>query len=112
MKDEKENKEQANSNPESNEGNKLAEEILNEIELESQAEAADTVPEDEHTEGQEGLLSKIGLGKKDKHKKEIKELNEKVHELNDKYLRLFAEFDNFKKRNAKERIELVRTAGQ
>ena len=30
----------------------------------------------------------------------------------DKFLRLFAEFDNFKRRNAKERIELFKTANQ
>lgn len=30
----------------------------------------------------------------------------------DKFLRLFAEFENYKKRTAKERIELFKTAGQ
>ncbi len=30
----------------------------------------------------------------------------------DKFLRLFAEFENYKKRTSKERIELFRTAGQ
>ncbi len=30
----------------------------------------------------------------------------------DKYLRLFAEFENYKKRTSKERIELFKTAGQ
>jgi len=33
-------------------------------------------------------------------------------EANDKYLRLAAEFDNFRKRNAKERIELVKNASE
>lgn len=32
--------------------------------------------------------------------------------LNDKYLRLFAEFDNYKRRTQKERIELLQTAGK
>jgi molecular chaperone GrpE len=32
--------------------------------------------------------------------------------LNDKYLRLFAEFDNFKRRTQKERTELLQTAGK
>ena len=31
---------------------------------------------------------------------------------NDKFLRLFAEFENYKKRTTKERIELFKTAGQ
>ncbi len=35
-----------------------------------------------------------------------------LQEQKDKYLRLFAEFDNFKRRNAKERLELIQTAGK
>lgn len=35
-----------------------------------------------------------------------------LDEQKDKYLRLFAEFDNFKRRNAKERVELIQTAGK
>ena len=35
-----------------------------------------------------------------------------LEEQKDKYLRLFAEFDNFKRRTAKERIELIQTAGK
>ena len=33
-------------------------------------------------------------------------------ELKDKYLRLFAEFDNYKKRTARERLDLIRTASE
>ena len=44
--------------------------------------------------------------------KKINELNEKVSELNDRYLRLYSEFDNYRKRTAKERIELIKTAGE
>ena len=58
--------------------------------------------------------------KKKKNKKEQKvkvvkkELTseEKITQLNDKHLRLFAEFENFKKRTAKERIDLYKTAGE
>jgi molecular chaperone GrpE len=32
--------------------------------------------------------------------------------LNDKYLRLFAEFDNYKRRTQKERVDLLQTAGK
>jgi len=35
-----------------------------------------------------------------------------LEEAKDKYLRLAAEFDNFRRRNAKERIELTQTAGK
>ena len=39
-------------------------------------------------------------------------LQEENTVLNDKYLRLFAEFDNYKRRTQKERIELLQTAGK
>lgn len=35
-----------------------------------------------------------------------------LEEQKDKYLRLFAEFDNYKRRTAKERVELFQTAGK
>lgn len=35
----------------------------------------------------------------------------KYNEANDKYLRLYSEFDNFRRRSARERIDLVATAG-
>ncbi len=44
--------------------------------------------------------------------KQLEELNESLNQEKEKYLRLFAEFENFKKRTAKERIELFKTAGQ
>lgn len=44
--------------------------------------------------------------------KEVDVLKEKIAELNDKFLRQAAEFENFKRRNAKERMELVQTAGR
>ena len=47
---------------------------------------------------------------------EVKNEEPSVEELiqaeKDKYLRLFAEFENYKKRTTKERIELFKTAGQ
>tara|TARA_B100001063_G_scaffold174021_1_gene163139 strand:- start:1052 stop:1564 length:513 start_codon:yes stop_codon:yes gene_type:complete len=43
---------------------------------------------------------------------QIKELNLVLKEEKEKYLRLFAEFENYKKRTSKERIELYKTANQ
>ena len=48
----------------------------------------------------------------DKSKKELDKLNLTLGEEKDKYLRLFAEFENYKKRTTKERIELFKTASQ
>lgn len=42
----------------------------------------------------------------------IAELEGTVKEMNDKYLRLSAEFDNYRKRTLRERIELTKTAGE
>ena len=43
---------------------------------------------------------------------EIETLKSEIEESKDKYLRLFAEFDNFKKRSVKERFDLMKTAAQ
>jgi len=43
---------------------------------------------------------------------EMERLKAQVAELNDKFLRQVAEFDNFRRRNAKERVELLQTAGR
>ncbi len=40
------------------------------------------------------------------------QLKEELQKEKDKFLRLFAEFENYKKRTSKERIDLFKTAGQ
>lgn len=43
---------------------------------------------------------------------EVDKYKKEAEECKDRYLRLAAEFDNFRKRTAKERIELFQTAGK
>ncbi|MCO6493424.1 MAG: nucleotide exchange factor GrpE [Phaeodactylibacter sp.] len=43
---------------------------------------------------------------------EIQKLKSDNEELKDKYLRLFAEFDNFKKRTIREKMDLMKNAAQ
>ena len=43
---------------------------------------------------------------------ELLAMKNQVQELKDKYLRQVAEFDNFRKRNARERLDLIQTAGK
>jgi molecular chaperone GrpE len=43
---------------------------------------------------------------------ELEVMSQKVTELNDKNLRLMAEFDNYRKRTLKERIDLLKTASE
>lgn len=45
-------------------------------------------------------------------KTEEEKLADKVAELNDKYIRLSAEFDNYRRRTLKEKMELSKTAGE
>lgn len=43
---------------------------------------------------------------------ETDKLKADLADANDRYLRLYAEFDNFKRRTAKERVDLLQTAGK
>ena len=43
---------------------------------------------------------------------ELDKAKAEAAEANDKYLRLYAEFDNFKRRTTKERIDLLQSAGK
>jgi len=47
-----------------------------------------------------------------KSEKKVEELTEKNEELNDRYLRLYSEFDNYRKRTNKERLDLLKSASQ
>ncbi|MDO9376531.1 MAG: nucleotide exchange factor GrpE [Ferruginibacter sp.] len=42
----------------------------------------------------------------------VDKIQAELDEQKDKYMRLFAEFDNYKRRSAKERMELIQTAGK
>ena len=44
--------------------------------------------------------------------KQVEELKAQVAELNDKELRMMAEFDNYRRRTNKEKLELMETAGE
>ncbi len=45
-------------------------------------------------------------------KTQLEEQKVQYAELNDKFLRLFSEFDNYKKRTAKEKVEMLGTASE
>jgi molecular chaperone GrpE len=44
--------------------------------------------------------------------KELTKVKAELSEIKDKYLRLYSEFDNFRRRTAKEKLELVSTANE
>ncbi len=64
----------------------------------------------ENTETKEDNKKK--KAKKNSKEEQIEELGVKLQEVNDKYMRLSAEFDNYRKRTLKEKMELTKTAGE
>ena len=63
----------------------------------------ETINEETVSENQEMPQSELSVEE---------QLQEELSKEKDKFLRLFAEYDNFKKRTAKERIDLYKTANQ
>ena len=64
------------------------------------------------------ILKDINTMSKKKNNKEV-ELNEEIEtlttekaELNDRFLRLYSEFENYKKRTIKEKLDLIATASE
>ncbi len=49
---------------------------------------------------------------KDQLSEKLTEVTTKLEEATDKYIRLAAEFDNFRRRTAKERLDMISTAGE
>ncbi len=43
---------------------------------------------------------------------EVIDYDAKIAELNDRYLRLYSEFDNYRKRTIKEKSDIIRSAGE
>lgn len=72
-------------------------------EMEEQRTENKTTPSDEENNDYGG--SKEELSEEEKLKKE-------VDQLNDKYLRLYSEFENFRRRTQKEKLDLYKTAGE
>jgi molecular chaperone GrpE len=83
----------------------------NQIDAE-EIEDAKVEGEEEMTENSKSAKSRKKLRKERKADEELNALKEKNEALNDKYLRLFSDFDNFRKRTIKERIELSSTASK
>ncbi len=52
------------------------------------------------------------MSDEEKLQKELDEANIKLADLNDKYLRQIAEFDNYRKRTIKEKAELIKNGGE
>lgn len=69
-------------------------------------------PIDEDVEDEKSSKKEDKKSKKSNSQKKITELEGQIEALNDKYLRLYSEFDNYRKRTMKERIELQMSASK
>jgi molecular chaperone GrpE len=78
------------------------------------SEEKDELRDDQHQDTKEETTDSVESTVEDTNEEAPKEMTaeEKYAELNDRYLRLHAEFDNFRKRTYKERIELTATANK
>ena len=65
----------------------------------------------EKKEEKRGIFGKK-TKKEEELKKKVEELEEQKKELNNKYLHLYSEFDNYKKRTNREKLELIETASE
>lgn len=68
---------------------------------------------DEMTDSQDEDVSEDNLTEETTDlEKELDDLGEKYNELNNSFLRLHAEFDNFRKRTLKEKADLIKSGGE
>jgi molecular chaperone GrpE len=95
-------KKKKNDNEDPNMENKTEEQANNEQQSGAEETTAQAGEETTTTETAEPVVELTAEEK----------LREENAALNDKYLRLFAEFDNYKRRTQKERVELLQTAGK
>lgn len=72
------------------------------------------VQQDPETQEKEQLQAELNAfeEKSKEMQAELKAFEEKSQELHDKYLRLSAEFDNYRKRTLREKSELIKTASE
>ena len=86
-------------------------ENINEEELMSEA-AQKEAAENEESQTEDVQQDEAALTEEEKLAKELEEANKVIEDQKDKYLRLSAEFDNYRKRTMKEKAELILNGGE
>ncbi len=71
-----------------------------------------TNSEQPQAESSEQTVETQETGEEGPAESEVEKLKKEVQSLQEKYLRQVAEFDNFRKRTAREKVELMQTAGK
>ena len=92
-----------------NQNHSPEEEVLKSQETEAAAE--NTEVNEEVQNGQEAEEQTEELTAEEQLAKELEEAKQAVEDQKDKYLRLSAEFDNYRKRTLKEKAELIKNGG-
>ena len=79
--------------------------------IDEDLEQGDLIPDAELYDGVDDVVSDEDAPEvEDEEDMPIVSTEDKVTELNDRYLRLYSEFDNYRKRTQKEKIDLLKTA--
>ena len=88
----------------------MEQEVQNEVKAEAETATAETAAEENATSAAEEAVtpadSQANLAQ------EVETLTARVAELEDKNLRMMAEFDNYRRRTNKEKLALMETAGE
>lgn len=85
-------------------GKKIVQYIKNTLQVKKENEAINNQDVDQSPEADEQETLTL--------EEQLEEKEQELAELRDKYLRIHAEFDNFRKRTVKEKIEFMKTASQ
>lgn len=93
-----------NQNPE--------EEILKNEEIENQPQKDESLAEEASSNGNASEEKEAELSEEEKVTKELEETKQALENYKDKYLRLSAEFDNYRKRTIKDKAEIIRYGGE
>jgi len=82
------------------------------IDSSSDSDEISTADKEKQSEEKHDHKKEKKKSKKDKEADKVAELEKQIEAMNDKYLRLSAEFDNYRRRTLKEKMELTKTAGE
>ncbi len=91
---------------------KKEEEINNKESENAQQEVDTNEKETETKDKKDNKKDKQKETKKESLEDKVESLGVKLQEVNDKYLRLYSEFENYRKRTSKEKIDLISTASE
>jgi len=85
---------------------------MEEKEVKEQEEQMQKQEQDTQEQDTQEQINDILEKEEQEEEKELNSLGEKLVEINDRYLRLYSEFENYRKRTNKERLEIIENASE